>query len=253
MNNRGVSEIMGYIIVFSMVVATVAIVSTVGVGQIEDVRESEQMNNVEKAFDLYATNVNDIAFRGAPSRSTEMQLDAGQLEIANPVVVSFRGIDADNPAANNFSESYEVWPVTFTGPDRNREVVYAGGAVFRTNRGSGTMVTAPQIVARNGRVQIPLIHTRSRTAQSLGGGTARIRSEHARSVLLASDTESTYEQFFFNVSSARAGIWEDALDEYEAFDCRLDESGGRNRAVCRVDDPDRLHVVLVQIDVSLSD
>ena len=42
-------------------------------------------------------------------------------------------------------------------------------------------------------------------------------------------------------------------DEYEAFDCRLDESGGRNRAVCRVDDPDRLHVVLVQIDVSLSD
>lgn len=250
-DDRGVSEVLGYVLVFSLVVASVGLVSTVGLDQIDDVRETEQVNNAEKAVDLLATNLADIASRGAPSRSTEMQLESGQLDVANPVTVSFRGIDADDPIANNFSENFEVWPVSFTSPGTDRAVVYEAGAVLRTNGEAGTMVRNPSVVAADDRVQVPLVQTRSRAAQSRGGGTARVRVEHARSELLVSDAESTYETFFLNVTSPRASIWVDRLTEYDSLSCSLDESGPTDRAVCEVDEPDRLHVTIVQVDVAL--
>lgn len=254
---RAVSDVLGYALVFSLVVSSVAIVSTAGVDQLEGVRDAEQMNNAERAFDLLATNMDDIAREGAPSRATEMRLVDAQLDVADPIEVTFRGIDEDDPAANNFTESYDVWPVVYRGQVSDSEVVYAGGTVFRTYPDSGVALRKPSIIAENGstgenRTVIPLVHTRSRSVQSRSGGIARVRATHASTELLVSDTSGTYETVFVNVTSPRADLWVDMLDEYEALDCSLDESGMTDRAWCRGTNPDRFHVALVQIDVELS-
>lgn len=248
-DTRGVSEVLGYILVFSLVLASIAIVSTVGLGQIQEVRDVEQMNNAEAAFDLLATNVEDITRRGAPSRSTEMQLATGQLAITEPIDVRFKGVTHSDVTA--FNESYSVRPIRYRGTGSDRAVVYAGGAIFRTNGDSGTTVRNPSILASDDQLTVPLVHMRAPARESRGGGTARVRASHSQSVMLAADTKSTYRTVHMNVTSPRASLWHDTLEEYEEFECTLDESGPVDRAACHVDDPDRVQIALVQIDVAI--
>lgn len=250
-HERAVSEVLGYVLVFSLVVSSVAIVSTTGFGQLENVRETEQMNNAERAFDLLAANMEDISQKGAPSRSTEMQLSDSHISVSNTIEITFRGID-DDDSSNNFSESFDVRPIVYSGRASNTEVVYTGGAVFRTYPDSGVVLEEPSIIADDDRVVVPLIHTRSRAVQSRGGGTARIQATHAQTNLLVSDTDSTYETVFMNATSPRADLWVDMIDDYEEFDCTLDESGPTDRAVCEAKDLDRVSISLVQIDVTLT-
>lgn len=249
-DERAVSELLGYVIVFSLVLASVALVSTVGLNQLESARDAEQLNNAEQAFDLLATNMDDIARRGAPSRSTEMQLVGGQVTVTDPITVTFRGIDDDAPTANNFNESYDVRPIRYTGRADDRAVVYVGGAVFRTNGDGGTTIRRPSFVATPDRLYVPFVHTRAQSVQSRGGGTARLRANHGQTVLLASDSAGTYEHVYMNVTSPRASRWVETLSHYDAFTCSLVDSGAT--ASCRADDPVQLQIALVQIDVELN-
>lgn len=248
-DTRGVSEVLGYILVFALVLASIALVSTVGLGQIQDVRDVEQMNNAEDAFDLLATNIDDIALRGAPSRSTEMQLATGQLEITEPITIRFKGINESG--GTEFNESYDVRPIRYRGSGQERAVFYTGGAVFRMNEDRGTIVRESPLVASDGRITIPLVHTRASSVQSRGGGTARLRASHAQTLLLASDTTGSYETVYMNVTSPRAQQWMDNLKRHDEFTCSLDQSGGTDVAECRAQNPERVHIALVQIDVAL--
>ena len=250
-NIRAVSDVLGYALIFSLVITTVAVVSVGGLGQLQEARNVEQLNNAERAFDLLKTNMDDLTKRGAPSRSTEIRLADAQLAVSDPITISFEAEDVDTPA-NNFSESYEVWPIIYRSAHSDATVVYAGGGLFRTEKQGGVVVEAPPFVAESGRIVVPLAHTRSRGGQSIGGGTARVRAVRSNVDLLASDTAGTYDRVSLNVSSPRATLWHRALSRYDAFDCDLDESTTPNRADCRVSDPDRLHISLVKVDLELS-
>lgn len=250
-DGRAASEILGFIMVFALVLSSIALVSTVGLDQISNVRDVEQMNNVEDAFDLLATNVDDVARRGAPSRSTEIQLATGQLELVENVEVRFEAIE--HGGATVVNQSYDVRPIVYRGSTSDRAVVYAGGAIFRTNADGGTTVRKPPFVAGDGRVSIPLIHTRSSERAGRGGGTARVRASHSQTMLLATDAQSRYERVFVNVTSPRARLWYDTLSNGGGFECHFDESGSTDRAACFVTEPDRVHVSLVQVDLALND
>ena len=253
-NQRAVSEVLGYALVFSLVITTVAIVTVSGFGQLEETRNTEQLNNAERAFDLFSTNMDDITKRGAPSRSTEIRLADAQLDVANPITVSFRGIDDDNPAANNFSESYEVWPIIYQSESTDSMIVYSGGAVFRSDGGNGIAVQDPSILAENGRITVPLVQTRSDSAQSIGGSTTRIRATRSGSPeLVVSDSDGTYEKMYMNVTSPRATLWNQMLDDYEGFDCQLNTTATPDKTSCVTEtSPDRLHISLVKVDIEVS-
>lgn len=250
---RAISEVLGYALVFSLVITTVAIVTVGGLGQLQETRNNEQLNNAERAFDLLSTNMEDLSKRGAPSRSTEIRLTEAQLDIANPITVSFEGEDTGDPIANNFSESYEVWPIIYRSSNSDATVVYSGGAVFRSSGSGGIAVQDPSIVAGNERVVVPLLLTRSRNTQSLAGGTTRIRATRSDSDVLVSDVDGTYEDVYMNITSPRADLWNQTLSEYDAFDCRLNTTGTQDRADCHATNPQRVHISLIKIDLEVSD
>lgn len=251
MTDRAVSEVLGYVFVFSLVVTTVAVVSVAGLGQLQDARDAEQINNAERAFDLLATNIDDVAKRGAPSRATEMRLDEASLSVSGPVEFNITGID-DDDSSNNFSESYDVWPIRYQSGDSPTEILYVNGAVIRSQREGAIALKEPAIHAKNGKVVVPLVQTRSRSAQSRGGGTVRIRAIHAKTELIATDTDGTYERVYVNVTSPRAEVWKDILGDREAFSCTLDTSGATDRVWCKATNPNRIHFPQIQIDVELT-
>ena len=252
LDDRAVSEVLGYALVFALVIATVGVVTVAGLGELQDTRNTEQINNAERAFDLLTTNMDDLAKRGAPSRSTEIRLAEAQIDVSNPVTVSFRGIDDDTPS-NNFTDSYDVWPIIYRSSNSEATVVYSAGTVFRTRGDAGIAVREPSLVAANDRLVVPLVQTRSRSTQGIGGGTARVRTTRSGSELLASDTTGLYDTVFVNVTSPRASIWEDTLSEYPDLSCTLDTSGSTDRVWCEMANPERVHISAVLVDVTLSD
>jgi hypothetical protein len=90
MTDRAVSDVIGYVLVFSLIIATVGIVTAVGFSTIEDRQRDERINNVERAFDVFAANVEDVYRGGAPSRATEIRLSGGTLQYGEPVTITVR-------------------------------------------------------------------------------------------------------------------------------------------------------------------
>ncbi|MCQ4333338.1 hypothetical protein KM295_07570 [Natronomonas sp. F2-12] len=169
--DRAVSDVIGYVLIFSLIVTTVGIVSAVGFSTLDDRQSAEQINNVEQAFDVFATNVEDVYREDAPSRATEMRLAGGTIQYGEPVTITVRR--ADDHAVNH---TMELTPLVYT--ERDSEVVYAAGAILRGEPEGSAMLREPPFVLEPDRSLLPFV----RTTRSVGlseitrDGTVRIET-----------------------------------------------------------------------------
>ncbi|RLM84024.1 hypothetical protein D3D01_22575, partial [Haloarcula sp. Atlit-7R] len=60
MNDRAISESLGFVFVFSIIVLSLGLVSTVGFSQIEEVRNDQQLENAERSFRIVAQNIEEL-------------------------------------------------------------------------------------------------------------------------------------------------------------------------------------------------
>lgn len=246
--DRAVSEVIGFTLVFALVLSMVALVSVAGFSDLDNVRENEQVNNAERAFDVVADNVADLALRGAPSRATEMRLTEASLRTGDAITINVTGI---TPGGRRFTiGDSRVRPLIYEGGD-GTQIIYSSGAVFRVQRQGGLIVREPPFVLEPDRVHLPLVLTQSRQTESVGGGTVRIQTRVAERELAGFDSRGRFSDLTINVTSPRYELWAEYLESEEAIDdCTLDQD--RNSAVCDIvpgGAPDRLAVQIVRVDV----
>ncbi|WP_335999380.1 DUF7289 family protein [Halorientalis halophila] len=237
-DERAVSDVLGFVIVFSLVATTVAIVSVTGLGILQDARDDEQVNNAERAFDVLADNMADIHQEGAPSRSTEIKLDGARLEVREPVEINVTGVD---PGGDNPNVSYYSEPIMYAG-NSGTSIVYEGGAVFRDSPDGGVVVEDPPFRFDDGRIVVPIIQTQNKgNATSVSGGTVRIRGEGAvrspiRDFL---QRQTDYDAVIINVTSPRYDLWQRYLERDADADCEVTRP---ETVECSIDDPTQLSV-----------
>ncbi|RXK49481.1 DUF7289 family protein [Halorientalis pallida] len=242
--NRAVSDVIGFVIVFSLVAATVGIVSVTGIGILQDARDAEQVNNAERAFDVLADNMADIHQEGAPSRSTEIKLDSARLEVRAPVEINVTGVD---PSGTNPNVSYSAVPIVYEGRG-DTAIVYEAGAVFRDSPQGGIVSEKPPFRFADGEVIIPIIQTQQMgNATSVSGGTIRVRAEQAVREPLAEfvQREAAYDALIVNVTSPRYRLWKRYLEEDADATCTVTRP---ETVQCRIDDPKRLAVTRTLIN-----
>lgn len=244
-DDRGVSEVLGFVIVFGLIVASVGSVYAFGVGELRDVRDYERVNNAERAFEVFADNVADISRRGAPSRGTELKLADSTLgygeATVNVTVDTTPGSEGD---ANNSTGDVSLSPVVMTLRDAG-EVRYASGAVLRTDGGGPPrMVHEPDFVFERDGVVVQLVRSVPRGTTRMGGERiARIRTvETGRSTLLTrTETNATLR---IDVNSSYAAAWGDYL-ESEGFTCTTTDAS--TTVSCDLDGVSRVTVVRVSL------
>jgi len=49
-DDRGVTELVSYVLIFSLVIATIGTVTVLGMSTLMDRQQAEQLNNVERSF-----------------------------------------------------------------------------------------------------------------------------------------------------------------------------------------------------------
>lgn len=210
MDNRAVSEVLGYVLVFTLIISAVAVVSVSGLGTLEDVKQNEQLDNAERAFDILADNVADVYMRGAPSRATEISVGESTVYTAEgtTVNVTVNG----TPVLNRTST-----PIVYRN-DRDQRLVYNMGAVFRTNPDGGLVVRQPPHVVRNDRLLLNMVALRSSGQTSVGGSTALVRTLNDGSANRYNNTGGAASNVSIRIESPRASLWADYFLG-QGFDC----------------------------------
>jgi hypothetical protein len=230
-SDRAISDVVGYVLIFSLIVATVGVVTTAGFGALDDRQAAERINNVERAFDVYASNIEDVYRDGAPSRATEMRLAGGTIRHGDPVTITIA--DATDESQN---VTTVLRPTIYV--DGDTEIVYVAGAVLRSSGDSSIVLRDPPFRPDSSTASFPLVQTYriSGPVSLASDGTVRVTST-ARGVnttLPASfDGASGYN---VTVESPRDDAWAQYFESDSGFnDVTRDESAGTVTATVDAD------------------
>jgi len=223
--DRGVSDVVGFVLVFALVVATVGVVYTTGLTGLQSVRHGERVTNAERAFDVLQSNGNDVLHRGAPARSTEIRLSGARLGPGDPV-------DVNVTAGPNESVHASVTPLVYSLGDTR--LVYVEGAVIRVDHGYASMRSPPS-VQFGSRALVPLVDTYFPSQGSINGQTRvlvgmRVPTPNYRSSSAFTDTGGTVN---VTVTTTRPGPWKRYFASHGAS-CTEASDGNRTAVTCEL-------------------
>lgn len=204
MDDRAATETLGFILAFAVVTTAIAIVYTAGFGGLQDARNAEQVENIERAFDVLAENFEEIRTQGVPSRATEIKLIQGDFGIHPPTNIT---INVTNVA--NTSVSIHPRPITYTSEDERTTIAYEAGALFRSDGNNTIMLSPPEWIIESGeRLVIPVVDT-SRTdgPTSLSGPRTILLVSQFQSESLFEHRSTSDVEVRITIESERAAAW----------------------------------------------
>ena len=207
--DRGVSETVGFVLVFALITTTIAITFAVGLGGLEDAQLAERDNNVERAFDVLQDNLRDISRDGVPSRATEIQLGGGELRLEQES--TFRLNDTGTAGT-----IVETGSLTYRGAGDTR-IVYENGAVFRMEGDDGVMIKPPDLLV--GDTVVYSLYGLGGPTQSTGGDQTVLVVGQRGVRETALDDRAPTDNVTLAINSSQATAWEryyrDLASEHE--------------------------------------
>jgi hypothetical protein len=243
-DRRGVSETVGFVLVFSLVLLTVGTVLTVGYAGLQDARDAERVNNAERAFDVLANNIEDITARGAPSRGTEIRLAEASIGPGEPVTMNISGFAADG--SRQFSTGNNTLDTIAYEADGTK-IRYAGGAVTRVQSDGSTLLGDPNYRLANDSVIIPIVELTVQERTIAGSRTVLVRAD--RTLNDVEIDQAGVDRLTVNLTTPAAGAWQTYF-EGEGMDCNRPDGDDGSRLTCEAENVDRVQLVRFTIDVT---
>ena len=247
MSDRAVSEIISYVLVFALIVASVAVVTVSGLDTLRGTQNAEQIENAERAFDVLADNVADLHRRGAPNRATEINLGEAELSTGSNTTMT---VEVDDSGSYETEVERDIRPIVYSG-EEDRDLVYEGGGVFRTSRDGDLQVQDPPFILDGDRVLIPVVGLNSPGGQTFGGSTVLVRTRLRETTIRYNDSQGNVNGIRVTIeNSSQESLWSAYFEDNgftcgsvtDGIECEFDPPGGIDR-VYVVD-----HDILVSID-----
>lgn len=236
-DERGVSEVLGFVLVIAIVTMTIAVVMTTGVGGLHSSQQSEQITNMERGFDVLAHNVNELVREGAPSRATELRIAEGEIGYEAEVDIN---VTKNDEAVDNRTIVSE--PIAYSS-ERGTTISYEAGAVIRTDGEHSTMLREPPFVIDDEHVIVHGVRTRPLAGSERAidrQGTVLIRGEHLGTNAVTTSVTAS-DDLNITVTSARADAWAHYANETDGLEVIYSEEDEVEIAV-DVDDA-TVHVI----------
>lgn len=242
-NGRGLSDVLGYVIIFSIVVLSITLLVLSGMASLEETREDERIANAERAFDVIADNMQSLYERNAPSRATEIDLGESEIFYANNVSITV----LDEGGDGEVLASTQLRPIELR-VSSDESLVYEGGAVFRAGEEGGVMLREPPFLLDSQRVHVPLIQTTAPAIESAGSTTILLRGESTDRITHV--TGDSHDDIAIEIASPRYEIWEGHLERSESMTCTTTDESETVQCVTE-DSHDTVFVTEQRIELSL--
>jgi len=148
-DDRGVSEVIGFILVFAIIITSVTLLSMTGFQAMRDYQEGEQLRNAQRAIEAFAENANDVMrYDAIDTRQGELSLHEGTIRTSSGGTVVnitandgdqievLKDLDGDDNTVNLGEFIYTV---------DNDRIAYEGGGVVRGAESGSVFLKQPQL------------------------------------------------------------------------------------------------------------
>ncbi|MCD1294136.1 hypothetical protein CUJ83_03900 [Methanocella sp. CWC-04] len=141
-DERAVSEAIGYVIIFGMVITCIGIVLVSGDQVIKDTEARTSFQGVEQSFNVLASDLTKTALESSPVKTTRIKFDMGSLRLEpddNMLVVKFPSGGAVPIYSGNYGS------VRFESSRNDRAISLENGAIVEEYSISSIMSKPPRM------------------------------------------------------------------------------------------------------------
>jgi len=248
--DRGVSEVIAFVLVFGIIFGSVAILSMTGFQAMESYQENEQLQNAERAVGALADNYNDVMrYGGIEERYGELALQGGTVVTGSDgtqlnITIDGEGIDEYDDFEDEFDGVADNGTVTlgeFRYEHGSDEIAYDGGAVVRASERDGetnsVLLEEPHLKynaeTKTAVVSLVSVDADDRSFRS-DENIGFTMSVDERSSAVADIDESHNLTIELEGEPRYEGAWTDALEDWEDRDV------------------DRLLITIVEVEVEIN-
>ncbi|HRU80605.1 MAG TPA: hypothetical protein P5515_08905 [Methanolinea sp.] len=143
--NSAVSETVGYIIIFGIMMTGIALIILLGYPALLNQQQEANIRNMERNMIVLQSDVNALAYKSVPYKETTMQVSGGVLSVENPVAVpdvekSFRITISPELPETSFSPG----GLKFLSENGDISILLQSGAIVKYQSGGSVMVSEPR-------------------------------------------------------------------------------------------------------------
>lgn len=213
-SERGVSELVAFVLSFSMIIVSVGILYTGGFSVLNDIQDAEQTENAEQVFLAVSDSFSELQQGQAPKRAGALDLDVG----ATITVVNQSSINVTVPGTG-FAEEYKTRSIEYTLGKRT--VAYENGAVFRADQGGSVMLGEPPEFYCSNRTNVGVVSIttlQTKRGVSLSAGTVTLTGIKRANTLVFPDNRTgpsvtNVNNVSVNLSSRYEPAWNRHFDD----------------------------------------
>jgi flagellin-like protein len=178
-SDRGLSEVIGFVIMFSVVIAAVGVVSTFGLGSLSELNRDEQLNSAERSFTILSESFEEIQQGTAPRRNGQISLNTGSITLRDQS--DFR-VTVDGPGGDDYETNVDVRSLEYA--QGNAVLSYENGGTFRSERGNAGLQSPPKFACRDNVALVSFVRLNGSTTRKLGSGVVSVAAVRENSTLL---------------------------------------------------------------------
>jgi len=173
-DDRGVSQMVGFILIFGILITSVGIVSTVGFDQLDAIRDHEQDRNAERAVDLLGQNFDEIQQGQTTVRAGEFDLNDGSLgtlPASDSAIIA--SVESSGTPGADYEERIPLNALVYEFDDTR--LAYEGGAVLRQDQGGTILLDSPSFACTDNRALVSVVTVDTESQRQIGDGTVTTR------------------------------------------------------------------------------
>jgi len=126
--DRGVSDLIGFILMFSIIAGSVSIIYLVGFDTLEDFSDNEDLETADRAMRGVAESFEDIHRQGVPARSIDVGVGGANLDLLD----SSLQIEVNGSSGSKLERTVTTNALVIQQEGAPQAVTYESGALFRT-------------------------------------------------------------------------------------------------------------------------
>jgi hypothetical protein len=209
MTDRAVSDVVGYVLIFSTLIISVGLVSVLGVGALTDFNEHESDASARRGMETLGTNFNDLQ-SGDVARASEIRLAGGTVSLTDGPTV-----DVEVDGGGGLSKTYDVGALEYAGNERRFS--FTNGAVIQRSEDHSRLLRPPAFLCSNERAVVSIVTIASdhRSVSKDGSVTIHARSTASRLEFPDDTTDSAADANEVTVTvDSDGGAWRSYFERH---------------------------------------
>lgn len=211
---RGVSDVVGYTMIFGVILIVSTTAVTIGFSGVENQRQLQQIQTVENAFELFNEDVETIQSHKDPKKQTPINMQTGSIGYSNATTIT---IGARNNGEFT-TENTSIQTRTIQYKSQDTILTYDNGIVFNNKEDRKTLTHgSTDIVIGDNKAIIPVVvitPVNADTALS-PSGEITIESNYVSNTqtLEARTVETTGDALWIEITSNHPAAWKTQLEK----------------------------------------